>query len=88
MAKSFESYKDIIERGLQNDMPVEAKLILTGMMWYSAGPYGDMTHQQYKELEALLGVKEEVERFEDAMEYALVGSLDVPGHVQPEGVAG
>ncbi len=86
--KVFESYKEAIKIGLQNHMPVEAKLIMAGMLWTDSGPHDSLSVAQYEELIALLGVREKVENFEDAMEYALVGSLDVPGHVQPEGVAG
>lgn len=86
--RAFESYREAIEIGLQNGMPVEAKLIMAGMLWTDSGPRDRLSMAQYEELIALLGVREEVESFEDAMEYALVGSLDVPEHVQPEGVGG
>lgn len=74
--RNFDSYREIVEVGIENDMPLAGKLVLVGMMWNDSGAGGTLTHQEFERLEAMLRLPKEVD-VEEALEYALAGSPDV-----------
>ena len=63
----FEEFKQLIERGLQNNMPPEAKLIILGQILYAV-TRDELTNQEGWQLEELLGGREQ---WKDALNYAI-----------------
>jgi thiazole synthase len=70
MAVVFEEFKELIERGLQNNMPQEAKLIILGQILYAV-TRDELTNQEGWQLEDLLGGREQ---WKDALGYAIFGN--------------
>ncbi len=69
MENYFEDLKDVIERGLENDMPRDARLILLGQVYY-AFLRDELTYQQYNMLKGKLGDSSEWRR---ALNFAMSG---------------
>jgi thiazole synthase len=70
MAIVFEEFQELIERGLQNNMPQEAKLIILGQILYAV-TRDELTNQEGWRLEELLGGREQRK---DALSYAIFGN--------------
>lgn len=71
----FLNIKERIETGLANDFPVQSRLIMLGQISYAVGR-GDITINQGRELEELLGLKELVENFDRVREMGFWGDLE------------
>jgi thiazole synthase len=79
MAIVFEEFQELIERGLQNNMPQEAKLIILGQILYAV-TRDELTNQEGWQLEELLGGREQ---WKDALSYAIFGNeLEDEDHLQ------
>ncbi|MEG5135539.1 MULTISPECIES: thiazole synthase [unclassified Microcoleus] len=82
MEDHFSEFKEIVTRGLQNNMPRDAKLITLGQI-LSAVTHDDLTIEEAWQLEAMLGGRKQ---WEEAVEYSIFGypvdtatpSLDKP----------
>ncbi|MBE9123331.1 thiazole synthase [Tychonema sp. LEGE 07199] len=82
MEDHFNEFKEIVARGLNNNMPRDAKLISLGQI-LSAVTHDDLTIEEGWQLEAMLGGREQ---WEEALEYSIFGypvdtatpSLDKP----------
>lgn len=70
MAIVFEEFQELIERGLKNNMPKEAKLIILGQILYAV-TRDELTNQEGWQLEELLGGREQ---WKDALSYAIFGN--------------
>jgi thiazole synthase len=70
MAIVFDEFKELIERGLQNNMPQEAKLIILGQILYAV-TRDKLTNQEGWKLEELLGVPEQ---WKDTLSHAIFGN--------------
>ncbi len=70
MDNVFEEFKDLIERGLANQMPHDAKLIILGQILYAV-TRDELTNQQAWQLEDLLGGREQ---WQNSLTYAVFGS--------------
>lgn len=73
MDRVFNNFKYTINKGLQNGMPLESKLILLGQMHY-AMERGDITIKEVEQLEELLGVG--VKNYQREMEFAVFGEVE------------
>ena len=79
MAIVFDEFKELIEQGLQNNMPQEAKLIILGQILYAV-TRDELTNQQGWQLEEMLGGREQ---WKDALSYAIFGNkLEDEEHLQ------
>jgi thiazole synthase len=79
MAIVFEEFQELIERGLQNNMPQEAKLIILGQILYAV-TRDELTNQEGWQLEEMLGGREQ---WKDALSYAIFGNeLEDEEHLQ------
>lgn len=70
MAIVFEEFKELIERGLQNNMLQEAKLIIFGQIIYAV-TRDELTNQEGWELEEML---EGREQWKNVLSYAIFGN--------------
>ena len=68
-SKVFEEFKEIIEEGLKNNWPRDAKLIILGQILYAV-TRDEITNRKPWELEEMLGKREE---WEEALTYAIFG---------------
>ena len=79
MAIVFDEFKELIEQGLHNNMPYEAKLIILGQILYAV-TRDELTNQQGWQLEEMLGGREQ---WKDALIYAIFGNdLEDEEHFQ------
>jgi thiazole synthase len=79
MAIVFEEFQELIERGLQNNMPQEAKLIILGQIIYAV-TRDELSNQEGWQLEEMLGGREQ---WKDALSYAIFGNeLEDEEHLQ------
>jgi thiazole synthase len=79
MAIVFDEFKELIEQGLHNNMPQEAKLIILGQILYAV-TRDELTNQQGWQLEEMLGGREQ---WKDALSYAIFGNeLEDEEHLQ------
>jgi thiazole synthase len=72
MDKFFESFKELIETGLSNNLPRDAKLIILGQILNSM-TRNEITVKQARELEDMLGGRDQ---FSEALSYAIFGRLE------------
>ncbi len=70
----FNSFKERIELGIKNNMPVESRLIMVGEIIYAA-ERRDLTPLQARELEILLNLSEIMQNYEVVREQAIFGEL-------------
>jgi thiazole synthase len=73
MDKVFESFNELIETGLANNMPRDAKLIILGQI-INAMARNEITIKQAYKLEDMIGGREQ---FSEALSYAIFGSLEL-----------
>jgi hypothetical protein len=73
MDRIFDNFEYTIKLGLENNMPLESKLILVGQIHY-AMERGDLTIKEVDKLEDLLGVGVKTHKRE--MEFAVFGYPD------------
>ena len=71
MESTLKDFEEIIERGLQNNMPYDAKLIIMGQIIYAVTP-DELSIEEGWELENMLGGREQ---WEQAFEYAILGDI-------------
>jgi len=76
MENLFNSFKERIELGIKNNIPVEARLIVLGELIY-ATERKDLTPKQARELEALLRLSEILKNYQAIREQAIFGELVV-----------
>ena len=76
MENIFNSFKERIELGIKNNIPVEARLIVLGELIYAA-ERKDLTPKQARELEALLRLSEILKNYQAIREQAIFGELMV-----------
>lgn len=74
MENIFKSFKERIELGIKNNIPVESKLIIYGEILYAA-ERRDLNPQQARDLEVLLQLEEKVENYQTIREQAIFGEL-------------
>jgi len=74
MENLFNSFKERIELGIKNNIPVEARLIVLGELIY-ATERKDLTPKQARELEALLRLSEILKNYQAIREQAIFGEL-------------
>ncbi len=74
MENLFNSFKERIELGIKNNIPVEARLIVLGELIYAA-ERKDLTPKQARELEALLRLSEILKNYQAIREQAIFGEL-------------
>ncbi|MEG4324591.1 hypothetical protein QUB37_13490 [Microcoleus sp. AT3-A2] len=74
MENLFNSFKERIELGIKNNIPVEARLIVLGELIYAA-ERRDLTPKQARELEALLRLSEILKNYQAIREQAIFGEL-------------
>jgi thiazole synthase len=60
MASIFEDFQDLINRGQQNNMTRDAKLIILGQILYAV-TRNELTNQQAWKLEEMLGNRQDWE---------------------------
>jgi hypothetical protein len=72
MKVRFDDFKETIALALQNNMPLNAKLILVGRISYAL-ECGELTLKEAKELEDMMGGRDQ---WQDAYEMALSGSVE------------
>lgn len=65
----FEDLKEIIERGLANGMPRDARLVMLGQILY-ARITGELSPEEAHQLEELIGLPEDWRRLQ---EFAIFG---------------
>ncbi|GFE69831.1 hypothetical protein [Chroococcus sp. FPU101] len=70
----FNSFKERINLGQQNQIPIEAKLILLGEVIYAAEKQ-DITPNQARKLEELLGLSKYIQNYSKIREQAILGEL-------------
>ncbi|PSF36311.1 hypothetical protein C7H19_13490 [Aphanothece hegewaldii CCALA 016] len=70
----FNSFKEKINLGWQNQIPLEAKLILLGEVIY-ATERQDLTPKQARELEELLDLSKFIQDYSKIREQAILGEL-------------
>ena len=70
----FNSFKERIELGIENNIPVESRLIMVGEIIYAA-ERRDLTPLQARELEVLLNLSEIMQNYEVVREQAIFGEL-------------
>jgi thiazole synthase len=84
MAVVFEEFKELIEQGLHNNLPQEAKLIILGQILYAV-TRDELTDQEGWQLEELLGGREQ---WKHALAYAIFGNeLENEEYVQEMGTS-
>ncbi len=71
----FLDMKERIETGLANNFPTQSRLIMLGQISYAVGR-GDITINQGRELEELLGLKELLENYGKIREMGFWGDLE------------
>ncbi|MBA3924026.1 MAG: hypothetical protein H0X31_20950 [Nostocaceae cyanobacterium] len=69
MESNFKEFKEIIEIGLQNNMPRDAKLIMVGQI-LNAVACNQLTIEEGQKLEEIMGGRKE---WEEALGYAIFG---------------
>lgn len=74
MDNIFNSFKERIELGIKNNVPVESKLIMLGEIIYAA-ERRDLTPKQAQELEVLLNLSEIMQNYAVVREQAILGEL-------------
>ncbi|MCU0543742.1 MAG: hypothetical protein MUE44_16430 [Oscillatoriaceae cyanobacterium Prado104] len=74
MENLFSSFKERIELGIKNNIPVEARLIVLGELIYAA-ERRDLTPKEARELEALLRLPEILKNYQAIREQAIFGEL-------------
>ncbi|MEG4287098.1 hypothetical protein QUB68_28740 [Microcoleus sp. A006_D1] len=74
MENLFNSFKERIELGIKNNIPVEARLIVLGELIYAA-ERKDLTPKQARELESLLRLSEILKNYQAIREQAIFGEL-------------
>jgi hypothetical protein len=74
MDNIFNSFKERIELGIKNNIPVESRLIMVGEIIYAA-ERRDLTPKQAQELEALLRLRDIVHNYAVVREQAIFGEL-------------
>jgi len=68
----FSSYKELIETGLANNMPRDAKLVILGQLLNSVAR-GELGRQEAYELEDMMGGREQ---FSEALSFAIFGTAE------------
>jgi hypothetical protein len=76
MDNLFQSFKERINLGIKNNIPVEARSIVLGELIYAAERQG-LTPKQARELENLLGLSEIFKNYDAIREQAIFGELMV-----------
>lgn len=71
----FLDMKDRIETGITNNFPTQSRLIMLGQISYAVGR-GDITINQGRELEELLGLQELIENYSQIREMGFWGDLE------------
>lgn len=74
MDNIFNSFKERIELGIKNNVPVESKLIMVGEIIYAA-ERRDLTPKQAQELEVLLNLGKIMQNYAVVREQAILGEL-------------
>ncbi|MEG3436280.1 hypothetical protein V0288_04040 [Pannus brasiliensis CCIBt3594] len=74
MESVFESFKERIEVGIKNNIPVESRLIILGEIIYGAERQ-DLTPKEARELENLLNLSELLQNYQSLREQAIFGEL-------------
>ncbi|MBD0340854.1 MAG: thiazole synthase, partial [Microcoleus sp. Co-bin12] len=69
MEDHFSEFKEIVARGLQNNMPRDAKLITVGQILYAVS-HDDLTIEEAWKLEEMMGGRTQ---WEEALEYSIFG---------------
>ncbi len=72
MDNAFDYFKELIEDGLKNEMPRDAKLIILGEILYAV-TRDELTNQQGLELEKMMGDRKE---WDEALAYAIYGNSE------------
>lgn len=71
MESTFKDFEEIIQRGLQNNMPRDANLIILGQIIYAV-TRNELSIEEGWQLEKMLGGREQ---WEQAIEYAILGDI-------------
>lgn len=71
MESKFKDFEEIIQQGLQNNMPRYAKLIILGHIIYAV-TRNELSLEEGWQLEKMLGGREQ---WEQAIEYAILGDV-------------
>ena len=71
MESTFKDFEEIIQQGLQNNMPHDAKLIILGQIIYAV-TRDELSIEEGWQLEKMLGGREQ---WEQAIEYAIFGDV-------------
>ncbi|MBR8832688.1 MAG: hypothetical protein DSM106950_01255 [Stigonema ocellatum SAG 48.90 = DSM 106950] len=74
MEKIFNSIKERIETGINNNIPLESRLMMAGEIVYAA-ERKDLTPKEARILEALLKLEENIKDYEAVREQAIFGEL-------------
>lgn len=74
MDNIFHSFRERINLGIKNNIPVEARLIMLGELIY-ATERKDLTPKQARELETLLRLSEILKNYDAIREQAIFGEL-------------
>ena len=69
MEDHFSEFKEIVARGLENNMPRDAKLITVGQILYAVS-HDDLTIEEAWKLEEMMGGRTQ---WEEALEYSIFG---------------
>ena len=72
METAFDYFSVLIEKGLKNGMPRDAKLIILGEILYAV-TRDELTNQQGLELEQMMGSRQE---WDEALAYAIYGNSE------------
>src|SRR6476469_9107595 len=87
MEDVFNEFEEIIQRGLKNNMPRDAKLITVGQILYAV-TRDELTNKEGWQLEAMLGGRK---NWEEALEYSIFGypvDTEMPSLDKPLVIAG
>lgn len=74
MDENFNEIKERVETGLRNNIPFQPRLIMLGEIVYAV-ERGDMTPNQGRQLEELLGLREILDDYEQIREQGFFGEL-------------
>jgi len=74
MESIFSSFQERIKLGLQNNIPIEARLIILGEVIYAAERQ-DISPKQARDLEELLGLSQFFQNYLMIREQAIFGEL-------------
>ncbi len=69
MVGVFEEFKELIEQGIKNNMPRDAKLIILGQILYAV-TRDELTSQEGWQLEEMLGGRDQ---WKEGLAYAIFG---------------